>query len=139
MDVPRLSNKEHSILHMLITRDGEMYGLEMVKVSMGAVKRGTIYVTLGRMADKGYVDSRQEKQGCELRGSRRLFRATKHGTKIFAAAELARASVSYPRMTAAAGWSRSEEEADKEATRPNDPSNRSFGQQNSESGSFGSR
>ena len=32
-----------------------MYGLELVTESEGALKRGTVYVTLGRLEEKGYV------------------------------------------------------------------------------------
>ena len=34
--------------------------LELVGASAGALKRGTVYVTLGRMQDKGYLASRLE-------------------------------------------------------------------------------
>lgn len=37
-----------------------MYGLQLVESSGGALKRGTVYVTLGRMEAKGYVTSEQE-------------------------------------------------------------------------------
>jgi PadR family transcriptional regulator, regulatory protein PadR len=56
---PRLpSPKELIILDMLAGKK-EMYGLEMVQASGGKLARGTIYVTLMRMDDKGYVTSRQ--------------------------------------------------------------------------------
>ncbi len=56
---PRLpSAKELIILDMLAGKK-EMYGLEMVQASSGKLARGTIYVTLMRMDDKGYVTSRQ--------------------------------------------------------------------------------
>lgn len=56
MDIPRLSPKEAEILRLLID-NGEMYGLELVKAST-TLKRGTVYVTLSRMDEKGYVASR---------------------------------------------------------------------------------
>ena len=55
--VPTLSGKERVVLELL-TRDGELYGLQMVAASKRRLKRGTIYVTLGRMETKGYVTSR---------------------------------------------------------------------------------
>ena len=62
MDIPRLTPKERLILDLLLNAPGcELYGLEMVKKSGGALKRGTVYVTLERMADKGYVTSREMK------------------------------------------------------------------------------
>jgi hypothetical protein len=54
----RLSRTEHLILDLLQDREG--FGLELVERSGGALKRGTVYVTLARMQDKGYVTSRTE-------------------------------------------------------------------------------
>jgi hypothetical protein len=45
---PRLSAKESLILDLLAHR-GELYGLQLVAASRGRLKRGTVYVTLGRM------------------------------------------------------------------------------------------
>ena len=47
----RLSAKEELILDMLIS-EGQMYGLEMVRASDNQLKRGTVYVTLGRMTGR---------------------------------------------------------------------------------------
>jgi PadR family transcriptional regulator, regulatory protein PadR len=84
---PRLSHKEFVILEML-TNKGEMYGLEMVSVSEGELKRGTIYVTLQRMAEKNFVESKQEFCS-EASVVRRIYTATDFGEKIFKAQELA--------------------------------------------------
>ena len=55
------SGKELVILRLL--RSGrEMYGLEMVKSSGGELKRGSIYVLLDRMEDKGFVRSSELKE-----------------------------------------------------------------------------
>jgi hypothetical protein len=54
----RLSRTEHLILDLPQDREG--FGLELVERSGGALKRGTVYVTLARMQDKGYVTSRTE-------------------------------------------------------------------------------
>ncbi len=91
-DFPRLSRKERVILELLINR-GDMYGLEMVKTAPHDLKRGTVYVTLGRMADKGYVESRQVKEAGDPGLPKRLFRATGHGRRVFHAWELARAAM----------------------------------------------
>src|SRR5260221_13945256 len=56
--VPRLSATERLILDLL--REDELFGLQLVERSQGALKRGTVYVTLGRMQEKGYVESRTE-------------------------------------------------------------------------------
>ncbi|HYG60987.1 MAG TPA: PadR family transcriptional regulator [Thermoanaerobaculia bacterium] len=89
MDIPRLSSKEAIILQLLIS-NGEMYGLEMVGAAPDKIKRGTVYVTLGRMAEKGYVESRQV-PGDEGTGGlpRRLFQATGYGARVLHAWELA--------------------------------------------------
>ena len=50
-----LSRKQSFILRYLID-NGESPGLEMVKASDGLLKRGTVYVTLGRMVDKGWLN-----------------------------------------------------------------------------------
>ena len=91
-EIPSLSRKEHLILELLINH-GEMYGLEMVKAARSDIKRGTVYVTLGRMADKGYVESRQAKEPGDPGLPKRLFRATGYGQQVYSAWELARAAI----------------------------------------------
>ena len=54
-----LSAKESSSCSCCV-RDDEAYGLELVSASRGRLKRGTVYVTLGRMEEKGYITSRLE-------------------------------------------------------------------------------
>lgn len=53
--IPHLGQTEGLILDLLA--DGEMFGLELVERSGGRLKRGTVYVTLARMLEKGYVES----------------------------------------------------------------------------------
>ena len=73
MDIPKLSPTERLILELL--SGDEMFGLQLVEQSKGALKRGTVYVTLGRMQDKGYVESWTEKQPAGAIGlPRRLYR-----------------------------------------------------------------
>lgn len=58
----------------------------MVELSEGRLKRGTVYVTLGRMQEKGYVESRQEALAEGAIGlPRRLYRPTGHALRILAA------------------------------------------------------
>lgn len=84
-EFPKLSNKEMKALEMLIAK-GEMFGLEMVEASEGELKRGTIYVTLSRMCDKGYLDSREEPRTApEIGIPRRKYWATGLGEKVFEA------------------------------------------------------
>jgi DNA-binding PadR family transcriptional regulator len=91
--VPMLSGKERLILEMLAEK-GEMYGLQMVEQSRGSLPRGTVYVTLSRMEDKGYVESWQEETNPSAIGQpRRLYRPTGLGQRVRDAWELARAHV----------------------------------------------
>ena len=77
-----LSSKETIILNLL--RDGSsLYGLQMVDASHGKLKRGTVYVTLGRMEDKGLIRSRTEDAPAGAGGlPRRLYEATPHGLLV---------------------------------------------------------
>ena len=78
---PRLSAKETLILDLL--RGSEKYGLELVTASGGALKRGTVYVTLGRMEDKGLIVSRVEDDTPALGGlPRRLYKPTAYGKQL---------------------------------------------------------
>ena len=92
MEIPRLSRKEALILEILVSK-GEAYGLELVKSCPDRLKRGTVYVTLSRMADKGYVESRQIKEEHTPGLPKRVFRATGYGARVLAAWELARTAL----------------------------------------------
>ena len=79
---PRLSPKESLILDLLIEHSS-MYGLELVSSSRGRLKRGTVYVTLGRMEEKGLVESHQEPVSRRADApTRRMYRATAHGHRV---------------------------------------------------------
>jgi DNA-binding PadR family transcriptional regulator len=79
--IPRLSTTERLILDLL--REGELFGLQLVDRSDGALKRGTVYVTLGRMQDKGYVESRTEPLPAGAIGlPRRWYRPTEYGLRV---------------------------------------------------------
>lgn len=52
----RLSRTEHQIL-ALIAELEEAYGLQLVRCAKGSLKRGTVYVVLGRLASRGFVVS----------------------------------------------------------------------------------
>ena len=57
--LPKFSSAERQIIELLVEHE-ELFGLQMVELSGGRLKRGTVYVTLGRMQEKGYLESRQE-------------------------------------------------------------------------------
>lgn len=91
-DVLRLARKEAIVLNLLLGADREMYGLEMVEASTGELKRGTIYVTLQRMEEKGFISSRREDRVApEVGIPRRLYMVTGLGQRVVAASQAARA------------------------------------------------
>lgn len=86
--LPVPSQKEMLIMQLLI-RGGELYGLQMVAQSKGSLKRGTVYVTLERMEEKGYLTSRQEEQSPGAIGlPRRLYKLTGLGERVLQAWEV---------------------------------------------------
>ena len=88
---PRLSPKESLIVELLL-RGTELYGLQLVAASRGRLKRGTVYVTLGRMEDKGFIASREAAPPADEGGlPRRLYRATPLGRHVFEAWNVAAA------------------------------------------------
>jgi DNA-binding PadR family transcriptional regulator len=63
-----------------------MYGLQLVERAGGALKRGTVYVTLGRMEAKGLVESEQEALPPGAIGlPRRVYRPTGLGERMLRA------------------------------------------------------
>jgi PadR family transcriptional regulator, regulatory protein PadR len=96
--VPRLSATESMILDLLRSRD--MYGLELVTESEGALRRGTVYVTLARMEEKGYVESRAEAKPTHSGLPRRLYRATAVGARVLDAWSFMAASLASVRRRA---------------------------------------
>jgi DNA-binding PadR family transcriptional regulator len=63
-----------------------MYGLELVARSKRQLKRGTVYVTLGRMEAKGFISSRLEDPPANTGGMpRRIYDATSVGRRVLAA------------------------------------------------------
>jgi DNA-binding PadR family transcriptional regulator len=83
--LPSLSNVEALILELL-TAESELYGLELVRRSNGHLKRGTIYTTLGRLEEKGFVTSRLESAEATVVGGtgcpRRIYRCTDLGSTM---------------------------------------------------------
>jgi len=80
---PTLSKTEYVILYLLVKKGRDpMYGLEMVADSDGKLKRGTVYVLLGRLEDKGFVKTQNE-VAAGAANPRRLYRITAVGRKVF--------------------------------------------------------
>jgi DNA-binding PadR family transcriptional regulator len=86
--IPRLSRTEALILELL--SDDETFGLDLVERSNGRIKRGTVYVTLSRMQEKGYVESRAEPAVAGAIGlPRPLYKTTALGIRVMEAWALA--------------------------------------------------
>ena len=89
--IPTLPPKEALILALLVG-EAELYGLQLVAASKGRLKRGTVYVTLGRMEEKGFITSHLESAPADEGGlPRRLYEPTAFGRKVLSAyAQVAR-------------------------------------------------
>jgi len=70
----------------LLHRQGDLYGLQLVSESDGQLKRGTVYVTLSRLADKGLVVALRDDEAEAHPGlPRPRYRITSQGLKLLAA------------------------------------------------------
>ena len=77
-----VSPKELLILDLL-AHAGQLYGLQLVAESKGQLKRGTVYVTLGRMQDKGYLTATPEDAPPAVGGMPRpVYRLTSLGRRM---------------------------------------------------------
>ena len=77
----RLPATERLVLSLLST-NGASYGLQLVEASGGRLKRGGIYVTLGKMEEKGLVSSSLQDDG------RRIYDLEGLGHRALAAMEI---------------------------------------------------
>jgi DNA-binding PadR family transcriptional regulator len=83
--LPKFSATERLIVELLAVHQ-ELFGLQMVELSGARLKRGTVYVTLGRMQEKGYLESRQEALPEGAIGlPRRLYRPTGLAMRVLSA------------------------------------------------------
>ena len=92
-DLPNLARKEFSAMSLLVGARKPLYGLQMVELSHGELKRGTVYVTLNRLEEKGYVTSEKEPEQPGIAQPRRLYKTTGLGVKVFEAVAASRASL----------------------------------------------
>ena len=79
------SAKELSILEQLMG-GREKYGLELVRDSAGALRKGTIYVLLDRLEDQKFIVSRTQKDPLASGMPRRLYEITGLGQRALNAA-----------------------------------------------------
>ncbi|WP_084181633.1 PadR family transcriptional regulator [Polaromonas glacialis] len=87
-----ITRTEAIVLQQLVSAAGsELYGLAMVKAADGALKMGSVYVILGRLQDKGFVESRREElaQNSDRSVPRRLYKITGAGQRVYLAYEAA--------------------------------------------------
>ena len=86
--MPQLAETELLILSLL--QEGEQFPLRLADRSGGSLKRGTVYITLQRMQNKGYVESQVEPAIAGATGRpRRWYRPSAYGRQVFAAWQLA--------------------------------------------------
>lgn len=70
----------NELLILKLLGHSELYALDLVKASGGRLKRGSIYMILGRAEQRGLVSSRPERETPPHIGiPRRLYRSTKLG------------------------------------------------------------
>jgi DNA-binding PadR family transcriptional regulator len=84
-----VTKTEALVLQQLASAAGsELYGLEMVKASDGALRMGSIYVLLDRLQRKGFVSSEREVLPPDAqRPPRRLYKITGTGARVLHAYE----------------------------------------------------
>lgn len=75
----RLTNSQ-MMIRSHFKSDKELYGYELVKISNGTIKIGTVYVLLGRIVDKGFLESRYD-QALSGGPRRRLYKLTSEGIR----------------------------------------------------------
>jgi DNA-binding PadR family transcriptional regulator len=90
---PKLPSRKEALILELLADGRDRYGLELVAASGGRLKRGTVYVTLDRMEEKGYVQSRLDASAGTPGLPRRLYRPTAQGRRLLDALSLARQSL----------------------------------------------
>ena len=88
MGNPFAAQTELLILRLLRDNPAGMYGLQLVASSDGMLKRGTVYVTLGRLEEKGFVKSTTEAGPLHSGLPRPLYRITALGERMLAAADV---------------------------------------------------
>jgi len=86
--------KQEKALRMLLA-NGPMYGLQMVKSSGGEIGRGTVYVVLTKLEDKGWIESKLRSPPAGKRGpERREYSITGSGRDVVLAIDQMRVACS---------------------------------------------
>jgi DNA-binding PadR family transcriptional regulator len=78
---------EMIVMRILQSNPSGAYGLEIVDDSAGAVKRGSVYVLLGRLEEKGFVRVLPSKKARDSIGpARPQYQLTGEGSRVMSAA-----------------------------------------------------
>ncbi len=78
---------EMGVMQHLQTMPRGAYGLQIVAKSRGAVNRGSVYVLLGRLEEKGFVRVIRPKADPDYPGHPRpMYQLTADGSRVLAAA-----------------------------------------------------
>jgi PadR family transcriptional regulator len=85
---PFATETELLVLRLLREAPAGLYGLQLVGNSGGKLKRGTVYVTLGRLEEKGFVEPHTKAQSGHAGLPRPVYRITGLGQRALAAADV---------------------------------------------------
>jgi DNA-binding PadR family transcriptional regulator len=85
---PFVATKELLVLGLLRDTPKGLYGLELVRASDGRLQRGTVYVTLGRLEEKGYVKSIVHGKSDHPGLPRPRYSLTAQGQRVLEAAQI---------------------------------------------------
>jgi DNA-binding PadR family transcriptional regulator len=78
-----MTEDEKTLLRLLSSCSEPMYGLDLIKRSDGALRRGTVYVALQSLEEEALVSSREEKNVPPHIGiARRLYTITSRGRYV---------------------------------------------------------
>ena len=78
---------EMVVMQILQSRPRGAYGLQIVGDSDDLVKRGSVYVLLGRLEEKGYVSVSRQRRVGHPAPVRPTYQLTGAGARVLAAAE----------------------------------------------------
>ena len=78
---------EMVVMRILQSHARGAYGLQIVGDSDGWVKRGYVYVLLGRLEEKGYVSVSRQRRSDHPAPARPTYQLTGVGSRVLAAAE----------------------------------------------------
>jgi DNA-binding PadR family transcriptional regulator len=83
MDI--FTKTEQSAMEILVSGIGKkLYGLSIVELSNGALKRGSVYITLSRLEERGFLKSQVEDAPVGTI-QRRVYKVTGTGQRSFGA------------------------------------------------------